>query len=106
MVVAYANGESHWIQVGYGISNDLRAISAAVGPEGGSCIAVLRPVIEIRILIRHLRRQYQSSAPKVRLSPGGGGREGCANPSCDINEYESKQMLSRKWSWRRYCALL
>ena len=53
------------MQVGYGIAGDLKAISEALGPLGGSCIAVVSPVVDLRILMRQLRTDHQEALPKV-----------------------------------------
>ena len=53
------------MQIGYGLANDLSAISTALGGQGGSCVAVVQPLIEMRDLTRQLRRSHPGCIPKV-----------------------------------------
>jgi hypothetical protein len=42
--------------MGFGIEGDLRALSAAIGAEGGGCIARTHAVVDLRYLHRALLR--------------------------------------------------
>jgi 3'-5' exonuclease len=44
------------LKVGFGLEGDLKAVSAAIGMEGGGCIALLRSAVELRHLHRSLLR--------------------------------------------------
>lgn len=51
--------------MGYGFAGDLNAIGVALGPLGGSCVAVVQPVVDLRVLMRRLRREH--TLPKVGI---------------------------------------
>lgn len=44
------------VKLGFGIEGDLRAVSAAIGREGGGCISRLHNVVDLRYLHRGLMR--------------------------------------------------
>jgi len=58
------------LKVGYGFAGDLNAIGVALGPLGGSCVAVVQPVVDLRVLMRRLRREH--TLPKSK-GPGLNG---------------------------------
>lgn len=53
---------------------DLRAVAAALGGEGGSCVAVVEPALDIGTLHRHLRRRQAPGVGRVSTWVLGGAR--------------------------------
>lgn len=53
------------LQVGYGLFQDLKAVSTAIGSHGSGCIAVVHPFVDLRILSKQLWRKYPTQAPRV-----------------------------------------
>lgn len=48
--------------------HDLTAISTAIGPHGGNCVAVVQPLLDLRLLSNRLRllpRNYSSQVPEM-----------------------------------------
>jgi hypothetical protein len=46
--------DSDLVKVGFGLEGDLKAIAAALGNEGGGCIAAVRSHVDVAGLHRHL----------------------------------------------------
>ncbi|KAI3425010.1 hypothetical protein D9Q98_008392 [Chlorella vulgaris] len=53
------------LKLGFGLVHDLRATAAALGSEGGSCIAVVEPACDLGTVHRFLRHQAAPGVPKV-----------------------------------------
>ena len=52
-------------QVGYGLTMDMGAVAAALGGEGGSCVAVVSPTIEAGVLHRTLYAKHTPGVARV-----------------------------------------
>ncbi|PRW45423.1 Carbohydrate-Binding Module Family 45 [Chlorella sorokiniana] len=53
------------LKLGFGLVHDLRAIAAALGGEGGSCIAVVEPACDLGSVHRFLRHRHVPGVHKA-----------------------------------------
>lgn len=53
------------LKLGFGLVHDLRAIAAALGGEGGSCIAVVEPTCDVGSVHRFLRHRHVPGVHKA-----------------------------------------